>query len=380
MVSEYYKYWDSNFKKILDFKATSGSHSINDLAADYWIKSQTNSQRQRAAKNLVNNTHYVDFETLFNSVEKLVSSIYAQNISSDEDVYILTDNPDRSYYFMSVIAVYFIRKLGYRNPIPINHIYGIDSSELRNKTLLIIDDMAYSGQQIMDFYREYGYMIDNKIKIIVGLFGITERARQLICSETPFILYASVLFPNLNDVLSKREFAELIYYFNPHGDSQSSIYFDHKIPDSVSIFTLALYGPILPRNLGYDPLNQTQIGQEFLKFIDDEEEYDEYKQIFNAIHEDDKESFISDASLNALYALNPFDNPLYMFHPFVQGCKQPNISISHQISYYNFITGGGYIIGKPKLKPEYVKYLDDLRNSDISCVIPFYKQGSFAMI
>lgn len=372
----FYEHYDANLQKILDFgKQTSGVHEIDMKKADLWVRSQINPQRRRAAKALLDNTHYITFNDLFKSIERIIESVYVQVINPDEKVYLYVDEPDHSNYFMSVLAVYFIRSLEYQDPILV---YSDTKIDLTNKTLLIIDDMAYSGTQISKLLIENLRISKETSKIIIGLVGVSNRAKIMLCGQANY-LYANMIFPDLIDVLDMRQFLEVSYYFAPteKGEVMTSVYFDHKIPDWISIFNIAiLVGPILPQDLGYEPLDKHGIDK--LGGIFSRNNWKSYVPLIESIHEDDKKDF----NLGS-------ENIKLQFLPFIATCLPPKLDIGSEVSYFNFITGGSHFKQNDMIQTKddrklygYIwDYMYNLRKSigNEICIFPFYKSGLYAM-
>lgn len=195
-----------------------------------------------------------------------------------------------------------------------------------------------------------------------------------------------MLFPDLKDVLGDRHFLEVSYYFAPNSDGniQISLYCDHKIADTFN--TTLTSGPILPYNLGYESLKEHNIYNLALGLFDSNEPYkiSEEKRIIhinliNSIHEYDKQSL----------DLIPDDKSVWLaelqFMPFITNCRAPDINIISKVTYYNFISGN---ITKDeenyyrKHYPNYddiYEYIYSLQNSEITCILPFYKSGKYAM-
>lgn len=145
------------------------------------------------------------------------------------------------------------------------------------------------------------------------------------------------VIPSLKEILDLRSFLEISYYFSPHTSSRTEVivYFDHKIADSFSTFTMALmYGPILPHDLAYDldahrlfglvnGLSTKEISHNTGWLL----EFRSLIALYESIRLDDKKDFDS----------NITDNKL-RFMPFIHGCEPVITPVIDQISYFDFIT------------------------------------------
>lgn len=269
---DFYNFFDINYGKIMDVcDEISGKHYIDKDKAELFINSQLNVQRKHAAKLLVDNTYYVTFEELICYIHQIVDKIYSD--IGNEDPYFFVESKTDSTYFITILAVKYIRELGYRDPEIID---VLDEYQLE-RPIIILDDFIYSGTklygQLMKVYENTSIRNFKFPKIYLGLVGITNEGRNKIKSlyvprevekkynikikglKNPCKIYTSNLeIKELKEVLTDKDLLKILYYFSPlnSGYPVISIYFDHKIADSTSTFLRALmYGPILPSNLKY---------------------------------------------------------------------------------------------------------------------------------
>ena len=121
----FYDNFENNLNTIFRIRDTiSGTHSINRERAEIWVNSQVNQRRRNAAKDLIDNTHYVTFNELFEYTRNIINKIY-EDIGNN-DVYIYVGDKTKSHYFMAIIGIYFISLLGHEYP---KIIYNLDSVE-----------------------------------------------------------------------------------------------------------------------------------------------------------------------------------------------------------------------------------------------------------
>ena len=398
-VYDFYKNYDANLQKIMTVKdLTSNSHRVVPELANQWVDAQANQQRRDAAKSLIDNTHYITFNNVFEAVRTLVIRIY-NDLEDKNQVCLFAFAPDRSNYFMSVIAVYYIRLLGYPDPQIIYDVRFQSLELARNKSLLVIDDMAYTGIQISNIYNsfnnidEYGSILrDHNIKLYIGLVAIAEQALTLL-TKLDLKLYYEIYIPSMMRVMSKRRFLELSYYFSPYseGRTQVSVYFDHKVADELSTFVKVLMsGPVLPSDLEFEPLikhdiytllnglvehkiwhpNTINPSEEERKREDEsidlyDAEFESYTPLLNSMIQDDR---VCDR-----------DVPKLDFIPFIEGCSLPaNVEALKAVSYLTFMTGrdldvNGYTIDDNPVVEEFMK-------PENRCINSFYKAGPYAMV
>jgi hypothetical protein len=142
----------------------SGTHKINIDKAKKWINSQPTIESKIAAKIIIDKTIYITYKDVYNLIEKLVKTEYKKISKTKKNIYMYIGKKNDSNYFISVLALYFIKKYGYRVPtkyfeeIPLEYLNDSDN------ILLYFDDMAYSGGQISEnIQRIYKTVILDKI-------------------------------------------------------------------------------------------------------------------------------------------------------------------------------------------------------------------------
>lgn len=367
---EFYESYQYNINNILTYARTeSGRHPINPAKAKLWIESQVNESRRRAAQNLINHTHYITFDRVMGAVKQLIFGIYQQ--VDPNNVVLFTDGQNKSTYFLAVLAVQYIRELEYPDPqIAIGTLYEDGSllSRFNRKHIIIMDDMAYTGSHITTILDTFAQKQDDGQPYItdasfyVGLVGCTARAARVL-SPYNIELYVDMWFDSLVGSVGEREFLELSYYFAPadRGYPMVSVYFDHKMADMVSTFSLTLlYGPVLPCNLGY-PINSviygianslTQTDLTTLAERRSPRKEQAYRVIIDQIIQDDAEC--------------DYNRDTIGFVSFIEGCRDLNSEDYLNTSYYEFIRN-------------YNRF-EDIIQAASHCLYPFYKTGPYAML
>jgi len=370
---DYLNVYNANIQNILQQKdLISGTHHLNTEKTNLWINSQLTERRRKAAKNLIDNTHYISFNELFEDIRNAVMQIYSK-LNLNEDIYMFIGrNNKSSFYFIGMIALYFIKLLNYKIPI---FITGFKAG-VQN---IVFDDVSYTGGQ---FEVILSWDSPFLAHIYFGLSGITEKAKTKL-ENLKFLegihiqivniyVFPQKTFTNLNEILNKKDYYDVIYYFSPYtnGLTNISLYLDIKIADSVSTFLKILnYGPILPLNLNYDYdlLKSSFIKEEnFSTGIMSETEFEKYYK-----------DIIKEESDNVIL------NNKISYIPFIQNCepnflnkiKEMNISysilmfINQSLQYDPFLYSGS-------IKREYrdlahiVKLLNEPNNR---CPVSFYK-------
>jgi hypothetical protein len=159
--------YDANLQKIQDaIAAFSGKHAIDRDAAERFINRQTTHIRKQTARDLIENTIYITLEEVSNIVEQLIVKLYTENdLNSAETIYMYTGDVTKSFYFMSVLALYYIRKHGFKEPTHFIKSFEPGTfTEIKQQPLILIDDASYSGSQLSNMLGNIYYNIVIKQK------------------------------------------------------------------------------------------------------------------------------------------------------------------------------------------------------------------------
>jgi len=277
-----------NKKKIIDALRMSGMHKINKDKAHLFISNQITPLRRRAAKDLIDNTEYITLKETFNIIEKLIIKTYDDiekhysYLSKEEreeiKIYMYAGPNNKSFYFFSCIALYCIEKYNNKNktklqiPIFVDRINSDFLLNLENNTLIIVDDVSYSGSQLAKMLDSY----HNKICIVEGrrppniyalltalnefsldrLSKVTltrsERGGAILTEgPTPFKIYylKERLYKPLVKIIGIERYFYVNLFFNAwlSEDTNLAMYLDHKVADTTSTYkNVYVYGPIVP--------------------------------------------------------------------------------------------------------------------------------------
>jgi hypothetical protein len=374
---DYLNVYNTNIQNILQQKdLISGSHHLNMEKVNLWINSQLTERRRKAAKNLIDNTHYITFNELFEDIRNAVIQIYSK-LNLNQDIYMFIGrNNKSSFYFIGMIALYFIKLLNYKIPI---FITGFKAG-VQN---IVFDDVSYTGGQFEVILSWDSPFLSH---IYFGLSGMTEKAKIRLenlkfLEETHINIVNIYVFPqktfkNLNEILNKQDYYDLIYYFSPYtnGLTNISLYLDIKIADAVSTFLKVLnYGPVLPLNLNYnyDLLKNSfiineQIATGFMNEKDFEKYYDD---------------IIKEESNNVILKKESYNKIFYI--PFIQNCesnvlkiiKESNITYNI-LMFTNNCLQNNPLIYNGSLNKKYENWrhiVQTLNEPNNRCPVSFYK-------
>lgn len=146
--------YDQYLEKILyAVENYSGKHSINMEKAEEWINRQPFPEAQQAARNIIKHTKYVTMIDVYNNIESLVLNQYKtlleKNEKKDKKIIMIVGKQNKSFFFLSVLAVYFMKKHGLRIPDEFHSTF-IDFNTNKTDIIICFDDMSYTGSQMGD--------------------------------------------------------------------------------------------------------------------------------------------------------------------------------------------------------------------------------------
>lgn len=148
--------YDQYLEKILyAVENYSGKHSINMEKAEEWINSQPFPEAQQAARNIIKHTKYVTMIDVYNNIESLVLNQYKTLLEKKEKkekkIIMIVGKQNKSFFFLSVLAVYFMKKHGLRIPDEF-HFDFISLYKNKTDTIICFDDMSYTGSQLGEMF------------------------------------------------------------------------------------------------------------------------------------------------------------------------------------------------------------------------------------
>ena len=132
-------------------KKLSGQHAIDLSIAESFIESQISPLKRRAARDLIENTVYITLSEVADVVRALIQKLYVENDLGKEttQIYIVSGNIHKSNYFLSVLALKYIRAGKLKEPIRfIESLTNDILNEVGDNPIIFIDDAAYSGSQL----------------------------------------------------------------------------------------------------------------------------------------------------------------------------------------------------------------------------------------
>lgn len=429
--------YDNNLEKIQNaISKFSGKHSIDKIMANKFIENQLSTIRKQSAKDLIDNTIYITLQEISEIIEKLVIQLYNDNnLNSESNIYLYSGNSNKSFYFMSVLMLYYIKKHNFKEPT-----YFV--SELNDELfdiigddkLIIIDDVTYSGTQLSTLLNNiyFNRVVKNKktvpniyvLLIALNNFSKAKLSRvpikrtrtgldiDYVVSPFKLLFLSERLYEPLIIKLGIERYFNLNLFFTPYTESTPyvSLYLDHKLADEASTYkTALLYGPIVPSNYNYsDLLEKADFIYDILpsSSLLKSDELNTLIGNFNSENNTKFKSFgpsVIELLLNKLIANDIFDNsqPYIRFMPFINGCNKNNIlleNISNEeivnLDYRLFIAPKDCLASANEcvVTNEFIlEYLNELfseNNKSIQihnkinsfiCPISWYKNGEFKM-
>ena len=360
--------YESNLKKIQNaIRTYSGKHTINVDKAREFIENQTSQIRQQAAKHLVDNTIYITLQEVFDIVGNLITTLYSK-IGDAETIYLYSGKPEKSFYFLSVIALYYIRQKGLKEPIFIKQLNSDLFTNAEQSPIIILDDVSYSGAQMSNMLNAIynKYVVQQQMSppnIYVALIALNENSKYKLSNiqlksyeeiPSPFqlIYLEERCYKPLISILGIEHYFYVLLLFSPWTISDMtpyvSIYLDHKLADDNSTFTTTLlYGQIPPSSIDISTRYQyisEMISPYMSGVFDTTEKHRLISELDNA--------YKIDSNVNYSELLRHFmkeDNPIRQvseitFSPFINGCNQDNRLLENikdpqisQLDYFIFM-------------------------------------------
>lgn len=337
-------------KAILNY---SGKHEIQKKQSKKFIENQLTDARKQAARDLVENAIYITLEEVADGVEHLIKKAYSE-ISPDADIYLYTGLKGKSFYFLSTLALFYIRKNGLKEPK--KFISGFNAeifNEIGDSPIIIIDDVAYSGSQLSEMMNNIYYNVVVKDKkpapnIFILLIALNtfsknklsqvpkEKSKHnivLIWEKSPFKLIYSKrrLYKPLILKLGMQRYFNINVLFSPYTNDTPyvALYLDYKIADEASTYkTVLFYGPIVPLDYDYATYIKDVLDYQLAIFTSkryfDEGKYNEPLDEFN------RENSTSFASYDDYHVIQKLlenliesDKPSSSkFYPLVSNCNE----------------------------------------------------------
>lgn len=337
---DFEKCFPNNIKKIKKaLTSISGKHALNPQNIKNFIQRQLTEMRKIAAQDLIDNTIYITLQDVFDIVEQLVLNLYSQNdFSKYKNLMMYVGDKKKSFYFISVIAFYFIQKHKLRIP---SHFINTLDENIFNKCgedpILIFDDVSYSGSQLSKILGNIYYervIIQNKtapnfyIQLVAlntyslnqlekvpkkrSKYGKTNIDMEFIKSPFQINYLKKRLYPTIIEIIGFERYFKMALFFSPFSAFDLvpvvSIYLDHKLADDNSTFTNALmYGPIVPK-IDFNKIGDATAPLNIMRTLLHKKNDIELKNMF----------------YDVLEKVNIFDKSVssqLSFYPLIQNCK-----------------------------------------------------------
>lgn len=407
----------------------SGKHQIDKAIAEQFINEQLTDVRKQAARDLVENTIYITLHEVSSIIEQLIIKVYAeQKLNDKENIYFYVSTPSKSFYFMSVLALFYIRKHNYKEPI-FTELTNELFDRVGDAPIIMLDDVAYSGSQISGMLGDIYYSrhianksVPNIVMLLVALNDYSKARIELVPTKktksgtvlatipTPFSLVylPDRLYAPLICKIGIERYFNLNVFFSVHTRSQPyiSLYLDHKLADPVSTYKNALlYGPIIPSNYLVDNFVNDVVGRADTAII---------FSITPSLNGSLSWSIIANGLDNAVRANNNITKATQLepfllkklietdildvtlppvikidFKPFITGCLSgPSVLTNindpdiQEIDYFYFMGEPNDVkmwsMDEPKLVRDNLIRISEKINS-IACPVSWYKSGDYVM-
>lgn len=235
-------------------------YPIDQVAVDEWVIGlQTNGAPElvvRFAQTFQQNARHISFEEFYHELYKCAVRLRNSCAKTNKRIVMLipedTSTPvmRKSGFWVGLLIWPIVR------PFVVEVVQGfqdVDMSlvESGNTVFLYADDASFTGNQASDLARLDAYEKSGKeVEFCMVIPFMTEQAREEIRTywgdEIQFYSSSTDLLP-LSAFFSREEVFEVALYpgFAQLKPEQCMVYFDHKMPDSVSTTDfLFLFGPV----------------------------------------------------------------------------------------------------------------------------------------
>jgi len=429
--------YDENLEKVNEaIDKYSGKHKIQKKQADKFIENQLTDARRQAARDLVENSIYITLEEVSQAVEHLIKKTYAK-FSPDADIYLFTGPKEKSFYFLSTLALFYIRKNGLKEPKKfISKLSTELFDEIGNSPIIILDDVAYSGSQLSGMMNNIYYELvvknskppPNIFILLVALNTFSKNRLSLVpkkknrqdtiileWTQSPFQLIYSKkrLYKPLVLKLGLQRYFNINVLFSPYTNDTPyvALYLDYKVADEASTYKNVLfYGPIVPADYDYKTYIDKYLDYQYEFYTNkryfDDGEYNKNLEDFN------KEFGTLFTSYNYKLTKNLLDNLIESdkfssskFYPLVSTCNESEelLTILEDEDIQNFdyrlfvapqgcIEGNSDCVASSDIHSEYFKDIINEKSLDKSevlkisdkiygynCPVTWYKRGDLKL-
>lgn len=176
-------------------------------------------------KTILQGTRVVRFPEFYEKALRVFWSIAdVMRALPDKNVVMFVQS-NKSNEWLTILFVDYLSRVGMDRLI--DRVLFAHDVKASDSIVVFLDDGSYSGSQMADFLEEFMPNVHDSL-VIVGIPFVTKKALEVIKEEldkhsnrlSSMILYADIMKP-LSGSLSK-----------------PAIYFDHKVPDTVSTYAL----------------------------------------------------------------------------------------------------------------------------------------------
>jgi hypothetical protein len=418
----------------------SGKHTINHTDANLFINTQLTDIRKQAARDLIENTIYITLQEISSIIENLIIKLYKDfDLNSAEKIYFYSGKPDKSFYFMAILALFYIKQHHFKEPLFVNELNNELFDTIDNNHLIMLDDISYSGNQLSTMLNNIYYerVIKNKqnppnlhiLLIALNNFSLkkltkvpikkTKSGIYIEYTTSPFklLFLPDRLYTPLIIKLGLERYLNLNIFFSPYTGSNPyvSIYLDYTIADEASTYkTALLYGPIIPSNYDYKYFLTDYIDYQFdIMPSKDLFEPTELLHLINTYNQsnNDTVTIINNSVISKLInklikteeLVSSLNISLIQFKPFINTCNKSKMLLDNisnhdivNLNYSLFMAPKGCISNNNDCvinDEAIISYLNEFANKQdfnktleicnlihtINCPFKWYKSGELQM-
>ena len=237
--TNFYSCYSSNLEKIQRaIENVSGKYSINSENKQQFIDSQYSPEAKRLAELLITNTHYITLQEVDEIIKQLVYKLYSENNNFENygEIFMVVGKENKSTYFISVLAIKYIREFGFKEPIILNGFPG-NFDDPSHSPILYFDDVCYSGSQIHTMLCKF-YWLNQENEFPVLTRGRSELIKNTsLISPNIFVCLVALNTGSLNRLKFMPRIAmkiSKIYYYDYEIESPFKlIYLEDRVYNSL---------------------------------------------------------------------------------------------------------------------------------------------------
>jgi hypothetical protein len=232
------KFVENNEMLFVDMKIP--EHPPNRENIQKWLDQHKDTIQYDMAKIFANNIFHVSFTQMVTVINHMVNELYELKELSNKDLYLYVPmHQDKSNFYFTMFFYWLCKLKEIKFTGVLSHFYKNYDFDYVDCLIIIVDDASYSGIQIVEHISN---LSSNRGELFLAIPYISETARARIhkTNDKAIIPSSSTIFYSVKQLLVQHNLSVNI---RKSVNRSHLLYFDFKLPDSVSIpQTIFVYG------------------------------------------------------------------------------------------------------------------------------------------